>query len=238
MEEEPPWHLRAFSLSSSGAEGWSSSPQEAEGLSKAWPFIWEWPQAAAGRRTGLREGRMCGASVSGKLPCRTPGALSHSATGDSAEPTSELAWLAGMCFCAASRYTCSADKPHLHHLESRRRAIGWKVWVWRRASLGLRLLYFQPPRSLWGQQDLRGLAQGRASTGRLDLTRGAALSQGRLQHLALGCLGRALSMAAGREAGEVRTERRGGLRDPTARTRNEPRGWTPAQGSLTDRASL
>ena len=37
------------------------------------------------------------------------------------------------------------------------------------ASLGLRLLYFQSPRSLSGQRDCRGLlARGRASTGRLD----------------------------------------------------------------------
>ena len=56
MEEEPPGTCELSPHLHHGAEGWSSSPQRQRGSVKAWPFIWEWPQAAAGRRTGLKEG--------------------------------------------------------------------------------------------------------------------------------------------------------------------------------------
>lgn len=78
---------------------------------------------------------MCEVQVCwGSCPVGTPGALSHLAPGRQCRAHLGAGLvLAGMCFCAALPVTtCPADKPHLLHLESRRRAIGWKVWVWWR----------------------------------------------------------------------------------------------------------
>lgn len=135
MEEEPPGTCELSPCLHQGAEGWSSSPQRQRGSVKPGHLSGSGPRQQRGGGQDSEKGRMCEVQVCrGSCPVGTPGALSHLAPGRQCRAHLGAGLpLAGMCFCAALPVTtCPADKPHLLHLESRRRAIGWKVWVWRR----------------------------------------------------------------------------------------------------------
>lgn len=65
MEEEPPGTSQISASSTSGAAGWSRSPQRQKDSIKDKSLIWEWPQAVVGgERThseegGMREAQAC-----------------------------------------------------------------------------------------------------------------------------------------------------------------------------------
>ena len=172
MEEEPPGTCELSPRLHQGAEGWSNSPQRQRGSVKPSHSSESGPRQQRQGGQDSEKGRMCEVQVCrGSCPVGTPGALSLLVPRRQCRARLGPAWpslgRASARRSPSPRAPCGQAPPPSPGKQARG---DWLEGLGlAEASSGLRLLYLQPPRSLWGQWNCRVLlAQGIASTGRLD----------------------------------------------------------------------